>query len=787
MIYLIYTNQQRADAGEILRFLTEEKKLAVNYDLKNCSVVQSDGRIAQDSAIILVSNAAVEDEEWQVRVAGLSEEIRIIPVCGTRNTDYTNPEQIPPRIKELNYIRMDGKHLEHIWDSLITEKEFYMVKSMLLLNRSVWVFSNYSEDFLLTDSKAVEQYQELFQKKLQQESNPYFRQELVGITEYLNVSMQYTKRLRWRRIKDYIKRTAIVTAVIVCFVLFWKVLDLRNRLAYTNIVISVGACQEMAPINSIKLVDGITNPYITEDKRTELYQTLSEHLNLNWHNSSVGLNYKWTLNDAQIASDERYIWSANGNGSIAKWDTYTGKIVEKINISAQPLAALKVSEQEKLFVAVDKEGYILKKVNDDPWEKSPRSYEIPFETGIDVVCCEEKNWAVVADTGGALRWFDLQSGIQLIWEAQFDEIFCIELTAAGLEAVVGRDSARYDLYIRTDGTVDEIGIPMNSDSGCSMDIRNGVIVMADSKLQIVTWSRAEPEVKRTTGLVLARPLHLCFLNDQVIVYYDRNAGTHLYDLKRRLDLGSILRKAAVVSSLSASRNTVMAYTFATSECLTENVQALLPADELDRVDVCAVYTEKAMSSEGRIHRASIEGEYMIRVDLHLEDREMMVMIDGGNRFYIGEAQRDHSLAQADGSNSFYYVDKPANFVGRPTVIGIAQDGDVLLIGGSDGSFYELVFTETGDCLRGAHLQVPSHTSIAAIYQTADCYYLEDATGTFWSIRIGCDALTPEGAVTAVRERLHCAATEEIYDGVSKETLKALDVTILPGGGVREWE
>ena len=779
---MIYTNQQRADAEEILRFLTEEKKLTVSYDHTNCSVVQSDRRIVQDSAIILVSNAAVEDEEWQARVAWLSEEIRIIPVSGTRNADYTNPEQIPPRIKELNYIRIDGRYLEHIWDSLITEKEFYLVKSMLLLNRSVWVFSNYSEDFLLTDSKAVKQYLELFLKKLQMESDPYFHQELVGITEYLIVSMQYTRRLRRGRIKDYIKRAAIVTAVFVCFVLFRIVLDLRNRLNYTNIVISVGACEEMAPINSIKLVDGITNPYITGDNRNELYQTLSEYLNMNWHNSDVGLNYKWPLNDAQIASDERCIWSANGNGSIAKWDSHTGKIVEQTNISAQPLAALAVSEQEKLFVAVDKEGYILKKANEGPWEKSPRPYEIPFEEGIDAVCNEERNWAVVADAGGTLRWFDLQSGIELIWDARFDEIFCIELTAAGLEAVVSRDGARYDLYIREDGTVDEIGIPIDADSGCSMDIRNGVIVMADSKLQIVTWSRAEPEVKRSTGLVLSRPLHLCFLNDQVIVYYDRNTGTHLYDLKRRLDLGSILRKAAVVSSLSASRNTVMACTLATSVCLTENIQALLPADELDRADVRAVYTEKAMSSEGRIQRASIEGEYMIRVDLRLDDRDMTVMIDGGNHFYIGEAQRDHSLAQA-----VYYVDKPANFVGRPTVIGIVRDGEVLLIGGSDGSFYELIFTETGGCLRGAQMQVPSHTSIVAIYQTADRYYLEDATGTFWSTRIGCDALTPEGAVSAVREKLHCAAAEGIYESVSKETLKALDVAILPGGGVREWE
>lgn len=787
MIYLIYTNQQMADAEEILYYLTEEKKLTVKSNQKNYNILQSDNRIAQDSAIILVSDSAVEDEEWQAQVARISEDVRIIPVSSTRNADYTNPEQIPSKIKEINYISMDGKHLENIWDSLITEKEFYMIKSMLLLNKSVWIFSKKSEDFLLTDSKTIKQYLLLFQEKLQMESNSYFYQELFEITDYLTTSMKYSRRLLKRKIINYIKRINTVIVVIACFVLFRELLDLRNRLTHTNIVISVGASAEVAPISSIKLVDGITNPYISDEKRYELYQTLSEHLNLNWHNSVVGGNYKWPLNDAQIASDERYVWSANGNGTIAKWDTYTGKIVEKTNVSAKPLSSIAVSEHEKLFVAIDCDGYIFKKANDGSWEKSPRPYEIPFYSETDVSCNEEKNWAAVADTRGTLRWFDFQSGIDLIWEAQFDKIFCTELTSAGLEAAVGRNGALYDIYIRADGTVDEIGIPIDIDSSCSMDIRNGVIVMADSKFQIVTWSRAEPEIKHPAGIVLSRPLCLCFLNDQVIIYYDRNTGTHLYDLKRRLDLGSILESAAIVSSLSASQNTVMAYTFATTQYLTENIQALLPLDQLNSNDVYAVYTEKAMSSDGRIQHASIEHEYMIHVDLRLKERDITVMIDSANRFYIGEAQRDQSLVQTDDLELIYYVDKPVNFVGKPTVIGIAHDGEVLLVGGSDGSFYELIFSETGRILRGAKLQIPSHASITAIYQTAKHYYLEDSTGTFWSTRIGYDSLTPEGAVAAVKEKLHCAATEGIRKSVSKETLKILDVAILPGGGIKEWE
>ena len=79
---------------------------------------------------------------------------------------------------------MDGNHLANIWDSLITEKEFYTVKSMLLLNKSAWLFSKCSDDFLLSDRKKIKQYFLLFQNKLQMESNAYFREEFSGIIDY---------------------------------------------------------------------------------------------------------------------------------------------------------------------------------------------------------------------------------------------------------------------------------------------------------------------------------------------------------------------------------------------------------------------------------------------------------------------------------------------------------------------------------------------------------------------------------------------------------------------------
>lgn len=90
-------------------------------------------------------------------------------------------------------------------------------------------------------------------------------------------------------------------------IIFIKTTDFVERSNYAKTVISVGNYGEVAPVNPIKLVDGITNPYISDTAKYELYNKLSEYLDKNWHNSPVGINYKWALNDAQIAADTQYI------------------------------------------------------------------------------------------------------------------------------------------------------------------------------------------------------------------------------------------------------------------------------------------------------------------------------------------------------------------------------------------------------------------------------------------------------------------------------------------------
>lgn len=784
MITFIYTKEQTTEAEDILYFLIKEKELPIISRSNVSCILETDERISEDSAVILVSDDAVLDKEWQKAVSQLSENIRLIPVGGTENADYSNPEVIPPRIEAINFIRLDGNHCENIWDSLTIEKDFYHIKNTLLSNLHAWVSSYGSEAFLLSDINRINECLSIMEKKREKEKSPYIVEELSEIIDFLEGSLKYAKRLKRKRITDFIKRTGIVLAAIAVAVMFYAKADHAKRMRYAQTVLSVDAQAGLMPVNAVKLFDGIVNYSLPDSSKPGLYNKLAELLNGNWYNTPLGINYKWALNDAQIAEDEQYVWAVNGNGAVTKWDTYSGEIVGQEQVSSLPLNAFVSSKGEDFFAAVDADGYIFKKHIGKPWEKSEKNYDIPFAQGCRLLCSGEQNSLIIAGTNGKLFYFEMDPEINLVWEKQYDKICCIESNGQGLEAVVQKQGELYDVCIASDGKESEILIPNTYDTGCSMDILGGTVLMSDENQQIVTWKKENPEVLNIWGLVLSKPVLLKFFNENVIVYYDRNTGTHLYDLERKLDLGKVLSDVDAVSSIGASNNTVLLRRY-DGIYYTENVEMLLPAKELNDQDICAVYTENEAASDGKIKKASIENEYMIQIVLQTEDGNMTLMLDGGSRYYIGEAQADLSLVE-EGADIYYHKNKPVNFTGKPTVIGIVDDGEALLVGGTDGAFYEIVFTEKGGFQRGSQFQTPSHAAVVGIYQTDNFYYIKDGTGTLWKARIGYEAFTEEGAAQEIKKKLHHAMDKDMREIISKDTAEKLELKWQPGDG-KGWE
>ena len=129
---LILFDQTQAEDAKIVAEWLEKSGYAMTLENKECTVLMyALSQIATDSALVFVSDEAVNNPIWQKTVRQIGDNVRLIPIGATENADYSNPEVVPPRVESINYIREDEFMLENILDSLMTEPEFYAIKSSL--------------------------------------------------------------------------------------------------------------------------------------------------------------------------------------------------------------------------------------------------------------------------------------------------------------------------------------------------------------------------------------------------------------------------------------------------------------------------------------------------------------------------------------------------------------------------------------------------------------------------------------------------------------------------------
>ena len=103
--------------------------------------------IPQPTAVILISDSAVEDGQWQSEVRALPDKMRLIPAGQTINADYSNPDIIPTRVEELNFIRIDENLCSNIWESATIDADFYEMRNNVLVSMDTWLASQKSPFF----------------------------------------------------------------------------------------------------------------------------------------------------------------------------------------------------------------------------------------------------------------------------------------------------------------------------------------------------------------------------------------------------------------------------------------------------------------------------------------------------------------------------------------------------------------------------------------------------------------------------------------------------------------
>ena len=790
--------------------------------------------IAMNSAIIFVSDEATFNEDWKNCIDSLPKDTRIIPAGQTENVDYNDPKVIPPRIEEINFIPLDGNEYVSFLDSLITDPDFYTLKNFLIMKCAAYKAGHFDGN-LLTSKKDIRNYRKVIKEKFPEKSDPSLIQQLTDILEYLDTSEKYAVMLMRKHVLRWVERGGLIAAAVILLVFFYRLASYYSRISSASLLLSVDSDAVDPSTGAIRMVEAISNPFSENTSKKIAYKRLIDFLDMPWAQTPVGMNYISELGGVAIPEGSQYVWTSTSSGTVLLWDSYTGEIVSKSELTDKRLYDISVYG-DTLFV-IDAEGQLYRG-DGTSWSA----------IGIAPSVTPEK--AVLESDGGRLLLFDADSVVLMdaaanmtvilpdlagrtVLAAGFSDDGLVAACSEGGKLAVYLFSGRI-LHMEDAGTAsDTKAQPFGSSDEDAQtiyaedisvgplsiaDIRNGRLIITDTDGQV--WMFANGEARRT-ALLLPKAIDLDFVTDDIVIYHERNRGTGLYDLLYEYDYGDVLGSFSAVMQIRASEELVLMES--SYGWIPVALSDILPASSADAVNAAAFWNGRhaeadLSGTEGRgIKSVDIAKNGVLKLKMVLENADSLE--EAGDAANSGDAiHKDNPVFEVDvildparivrndsghlpeesqPEEYLYYDDEPFCLKGLPTTVGIRyvpanplneNDYYFLLCGASDGSFAELgIDPNTGTVVRTFFHTIPSRSPITEIFQTENGYLLKDENGTFWRSGSGINTVTVKGITATVKSKLRSAVTDSLAEIISEEVWNDLDLKTHPGGDGKRWE
>lgn len=769
-------------------------KRALSYDNSKAVVseegyvvVEAGKNIPCDSTVIFLTEDIESDAKWNAHVESLSDDKKIILVSRIVTEGVKLSELIPEKIRKINTIKLDDGNdkLDELWDVLSSDKDYYSVISALYSMVEGWIVSGRSEIKLLHNIPLVIRYKKYLKKYSANEKRPYFKQRLEEINEYLKLSLS-------EEIFHLFKRSvhSLPVIALLLFVSVFIIAQVYGVPKYMRITRNAAAiCGDEfttlhSPVQVLKTVEVIRNPMINASLKEEAFQKYNSLMCDNWPNTVIGGEYKYAQNDVRVCSDERYIYTASGNGCCLKWDTYTGKIVKKDNISKYPLYVIDVLNDEQNIIAVDEAGSVFY-LSDGQWISSEG---ITAEYGYAVSVSLAEGRASILTNDNTVVMLDIRDGrISVVNAFRFNDVYGIKQNPDHALMAVSDNGEDKIITVGSDGSItDSFAAGFELDKTCNVDFKEDEVLLVSSSGNTYIFDARDGSAQMLP-VVIEQPIRINFINGTAIYYCDRNKGNCIFDYAHGIALGSILPEAGFVTYSACGGNTVVC--FSSGYIFSENIIDLLPVENIDTGSVIQSFEDTEGKSGGYIRQAQITDEKYIFADITGDSGQTFTyFVDGGHYYiYTAPGQRTES-ARADGFDYLFSQPSAVVFTGAPTVVGVLENGDTMVIGASDGTFCEMVCT--GDNIVSVtRFQVPSRSPVRRVYLTDnDCFYIEDSDGLFWKARYGSAAVSSyEGMFNEIRNKLHYGMYDDIRNSVTDYVLKSVGVEYVPGHDGKMWE
>ena len=745
------------------------------------------GQAPQATAIVLVSDKATEDDDWQSDVRALPSGVRLIPAGQTINADYSNPEVIPPTVEELNFIRIDDDLYANIWESIIVDADFYNVRTNVLVNMDAWIISEESDAFLLDGYREARKSLRVVRQKLQSETDENSRDQLARMETYLEASRKKALRGLFATARQRTLVVALLALLIGLIITAVTILGYMQRAINEMALLGVEHTEANAFENSVRLLDGVSTPLDDSNTRYYFWEELVEYLDISWCTTPIGMNYKHKLTDAQLL-DDRYILTATDHGHMLVWDTYNGTIEEDNTLSGvSGLRALHLDAENGIEIVVTTDNKVLFGI-DGQWMSNDYAYPFAEDSAIEILT--DENRVLIYDAHNVYTYERTADGgirpaTYITKDTMPYEGYTIHGAVLTSEGHAVAFDAGDEMYFRIYTSDGETGYYMEVAplSTCNAAVREGQFIFSDADGNLMLFE-AESIECNPIGLELPDPRIICFVDETTIAYYDGVLGTHLYDFKQHIDLGSIFSTFSGVDELASNGTTVMCHAGGLYTC--QPIDTMLPVQEIDKDKVVACYDASIAQSDGLIDTIAIFTDHTVQIDCSQDGQSTSYILDGGHYSNVGPALSDYWVLPED---AVTYTAEPMIFDGHPTVVGIIDNGNGFVVGTEDGTFQEFVIRTNGSLAKHSAFQAPSHAAITAIYEMDDCYYLLDEAGNYWKARLAYPGTEGDSTLILdqINAKLHHGVTKELYDSVSPETRADMHMTIMPGGDGKEWE
>ncbi|MDS1116014.1 WD40 repeat domain-containing protein [Gordonia westfalica] len=279
---------------------------------------------APNAAIVAISPALIADRELLDTLRSW-DGTRLVPV----RVAPVGAGEVPAFLRELNWILWDTADIGARNSSLLTALHFdlgrYRDAQGLEAQAAAWVAADRDPHYLIADRKAIA------------DGTPAGAS--AQLAEYLAASERASRREWWKRNGRWVFRGVALLGVIAIAVTGWRTVEnLKSANTLAGTLLSVDDSADRADLQALKL-GGLIDQQAANGRAVpdSTYGVLMQAMSHPWDLGVLGYTRNAAINGFVVGDDPTVAISADGEGTLVRWDLSTGAMTDRRRLTDSSL------------------------------------------------------------------------------------------------------------------------------------------------------------------------------------------------------------------------------------------------------------------------------------------------------------------------------------------------------------------------------------------------------------------------------------------------------------------